>query len=96
VSAARVPLVEVGDIITIPSETDYLVSYAEVTGPLRMRVIHVTGDTDYLHRQMFAQLMGVLLDADDKEGKRVTATVKVAALKENPPERAARRPIEPS
>jgi hypothetical protein len=37
--------------------------------------------------------MGILLDAHDKEGKRVTAIVKVAALKENQPERAPRPPI---
>jgi hypothetical protein len=85
---ARVPLVAAGDVITV-QPADYHVGYGAVSGTLRMRVIHVTGDTRYAEGLTWVRLMGVTLGPHGRERKQVTASIRVSALQACPPQRPA-------
>jgi hypothetical protein len=77
------PLVRVGDVIDVP-EADYCYG----RGRLRMRVTAVEQNAVPVEQLEWVRLCGVPIYERGNEGDEREALVRVAALRQHPPERA--------
>ena len=82
----RWPLLREGDILRLGGR-----DYTPGSGELRLRIVHVPANADLLTLQ-WVRLMGVEINADGTDGRFRALLCRVAAIRENPPQRPGMTP----